>query len=259
MSNSKLVTYTDKTSHYYSRDGAKIDKIFVHHTAGVLTVKDIGRVFRNREASANYGVCGKNIGLYVDEANGAWHCGNASYNKRSIGIELANDKGASGNWHVSDQTIQTAIKLIADVCQRNGIKKLNYTGNLNGNLCMHCWTMATACPGGYLKSNGKFKYIADEVNKLLGVKPAPAKKTWTDYKKPFTVRVECSDLYIRKGPGIVNYGRQTVDGSQFIKPGVYTIMEVVQNEGYYWGKLKSSSGPNPRWIALDYTTFVKEV
>lgn len=256
MSNSKLVTYTAKTNHYYSRGGKKIDKIFVHHTAGAMGVRDIGRVFRNREASANYGVAGKQIGLYVDEANGAWHCGNKPYNQRSIGIELANDGGARTNWHVSDTTINTAIKLIADICRRNGIKKLNYTGNLSGNLCMHCWTMSTACPGGYLKSSGKFKYIANEVNKLLG---APAEKTWTDRKCPFTVKVECQDLYIRKGPGIAKYGRQTVDGSQFIKPGVYTITEVKTGEGYYWGKLKSSTGPNPRWIALDYVKFVKEV
>ncbi len=107
-----------------------------------------------------------------------------------------------------------------------------------------------------MKTSGKFKYIQDEANKQLGVKPP---KTWLDRKVPFTVTVECEDLYIRKGPGIKNYGRQTVDGSSFIKPGVYTITEVKQNEGYYWGKLKSSTGPNPRWIALDYVKFVKEV
>lgn len=177
MSNSSLVTYTAKTTHYgYSsetkpRGGAKIDKIFVHHMAGNLTVQQCGNVFKTREASAHYGINGRNIGLYVDESQSAWHCGNKSYNQRSIAIECANDGGASSNWHVSDQTIATLILLLIDICKRNGFKKLNYTGDLSGNLCMHCWTQATACPGPYLKT--KFRYIADEVNKRLASGSTP--------------------------------------------------------------------------------------
>lgn len=229
MSKSSLVTYTDITSHKSKgRGGKKIDKIFVHHMAGNLTVKQCGNVFKQNQASAHYGINGKNIGCYVDEADTAWHCGNFGYNKRSIGIELANDQGASGKWHVSDKTIDTAVALIADICKRNGIKKLSYTGDLKGNLCMHCWVASTACPGPYLK--GKFQYIADEVNKLLG------------NGGPFLVKVSISDLYIRKGPG-TNYRKKG-----FIKPGVYTIVETKGE----WGKLKSGAG----WICLKYVNRV---
>ena len=225
MSRSGLVTYTDITNHKSKgRGGRKIDKIFVHHMAGNLTVKQCGNVFKQNQASAHYGVNGKNIGCYVDEKDTAWHCGNWGYNQRSIGIELANDQGSSGKWHVSDKTIDTAITLIADICKRNGIKKLNYTGNLSGNLCMHCWVASTACPGPYLRT--KFRYIADEVNKLLGV------------FDPFLVKVAVKDLYIRKGPG-TKYAKKG-----FIKPGVYTIIEVRDE----WGKLKSGAG----WICLKY-------
>lgn len=182
-------------------------------------------MFKQNQTSAHYGVNGKNIGCYVDEKDTAWHCGNFSYNQRSIGIELANDQGASGKWHVSDKTIETAIKLIADICKRNGIKKLNYTGDLKGNLCMHCWVVSTACPGTYLK--GKFQYIADEVNKMLSGKDIP-----------FLVKVSIKDLYIRKGPGT------SYKNKGFIKPGTYTIVEV---DGE-WGKLKSGAG----WICLKY-------
>ena len=232
MSNSKLVTYKALTNNMTKgRGGKKIDKIFVHHMAGNLTVKQCGNVFRSRAASAHYGVNGKNIGQYVDESDTAWHCGNFKYNQRSIGIELANDQGASGKWHVSDKTIETAIKLISDICKRNGIKKLNYTGNLKGNLCMHCWVASTACPGSYLKT--KFKYIADEVNKILSGKTQPV---------PFLVRVKVTDLYIRKGPGT------SYENKGFIKPGVYTI---VKTEGE-WGRLKSGKG----WICLEYVNRV---
>ena len=228
MSRSALTTYVSITKHKSAGRGSKkIDKIFVHHMAGNLTVQQCGSVFHSAQASAHYGVNGKNVGCYVNEEDTAWHCGNFSYNQRSIGIELANDRGASGNWHVSDKTIETAITLIADICKRNGIEKLNYTGDLSGNLCMHCWICSTACPGPYLKK--KFDYIAKEVNKIL-----------TGKNVPFLVRVSISDLYIRKGAG-TNY-----KAKGFIKPGVYTI---VQTKGD-WGKLKSGEG----WICLKYTT-----
>ena len=232
MSKSTLVTSTDITGNKSKGRGSKkIDKIFLHHMAGNLTVKQCGNVFKSRAASAHYGINGKNIGQYVDEADTAWHCGNFSYNQRSIGIELANDQGASGKWHVSDKTIETAIKLIADICKRNGISKLNYTGDLSGNLCMHCWVAATACPGTYLKT--KFKYIADEVNKILAGKTPDV---------PFLVKVTIKKLYIRKGPGT------SYKNKGFIKPGVYTITKVDGD----WGKLKSGAG----WISLKYASRV---
>lgn len=232
MSKSGLTTYTAITPHRnQGRGNHKIEKIFIHHMAGNLTVQQCGNVFKKNAASAHYGVNGKNIGCYVDESDTAWHCGNFAYNQRSIGIELANDKGASGYWHVSDATIATAIKLIADICRRNGIKEINYTGDLSGNLCMHCWVVSTACPGTYLKS--KFKYIADEVNRLLG-----------NYDRiDFKVRVKVSDLNIRTGPSTKHKRKG------FIKPGIYTIVETKNG----WGKLKSGAG----WICLKYTTRVK--
>lgn len=172
MSNSSLVTYRHITKHKNSgRGGHKIEKIFVHHMAGCLTVKQCGSVFDNRQASAHYGVNGSAIGQYVDEKDTAWHCGNFSWNQRSIGIELANDAGAKGMWHVSDDTISTAIKLIADICKRNDIPYLNYTGDMNGNLCMHRWVCSTSCPGPYLSN--QFARIAKGVNDILGGKAAP--------------------------------------------------------------------------------------
>lgn len=169
MSNSSLATYRHITKHRNSgRGGHKIEKIFVHHMAGVLTVKQCGNVFNTRPASAHYGVSGTAIGQYVDEKDTAWHCGNFGWNQRSIGIELANSTGAKGGWQVSDTTINTAIKLIADICRRNGIKKLHYTGDMKGNLCMHRWVASTSCPGPYLAT--KFRRIEVGVNKLLGAK-----------------------------------------------------------------------------------------
>lgn len=153
--------------------------------AGNLTVKQCGNVFDTRQASAHYGVNGSAIGQYVDEKDTAWHCGNFSWNQKSIGIELANDTGAKGNWHVSDATIKTAIKLIADICKRNGITYLNYTGDMNGNLCMHRWVCSTSCPGPYLST--QFVRIAKGVNDILGGKYVPDKLDVDGIGGPMTV------------------------------------------------------------------------
>lgn len=49
--------------------------------------------------------------------------------------------------------------------RRNGIERLNYTGDASGNLTRHNMFTATACPEPYLQN--KFPYIAEQVNKQL--------------------------------------------------------------------------------------------
>lgn len=174
MSNSKLATYIRYSPNRTAPRQGKIKNIVIHHMAGCLTVQQCGAVFasRSRAASSNYGVDSSGrIGLYVSEKNRAWTTGNR-IDHSSVTIEVANSK-RGGNWPVSDKALQATIRLCADICKRNGIEKLNYTGDKKGNLLMHRWYQQTACPGPYLA--GKFKYIATEVNKLLGV-AGPAQK-----------------------------------------------------------------------------------
>lgn len=121
-------------------------------------------------------------------------------------IEVANDE-YGGNWHVSDVALQKTIDLCVDICQRNGIKRLNYTGDTSGNLTKHEWFAKTDCPGPYLGS--KFPYIADEVNKRLGgqhIKPKGnnlyrVRQSWQDVKsqkgafKNLANAKQCADKY----------------------------------------------------------------
>ena len=179
MSNSSLVDYTRISPNQSSRLGQKIDTITIHHMAGNLTVETVGRVFSDggREASSNYAIDNNlRVGMYVEEKDRSWASSNGPNDRRAITIELANDE-IGGNWHVSDKVVAKCIDLVVDVCKRNGIQALNYTGNTSGNLTMHCWFAATACPGPYLKT--KFPYIAQEVNKRLNgstpITPTPAK------------------------------------------------------------------------------------
>lgn len=135
--------------------------------AGNLTIEQCGNVFAptSRQASSNYGIGSDGrIAMYVEEANRSWCSSNADNDNRAITIEVAND-GGDPDWHVSDKAMASLINLCIDICQRNGIKKLNYTGDKSGNLTMHKWFAATGCPGAYLSS--KFPYIAEQVNKRL--------------------------------------------------------------------------------------------
>ena len=163
---SKLVDYT-KISPNSSARTAKIDTITIHHMAGNLSVESCAAVFQStsRKASSNYGIGSDGrIGLYVDESRRAWTSNSMENDRRAVTIEVANDGGAP-DWHVSDKALASLIDLCVDICQRNGIERLNYTGDTTGNLTMHKWFAATSCPGPYL--GGRFPYIAAEVNKRL--------------------------------------------------------------------------------------------
>ncbi len=167
MSNSKLVSYILISPNKSSRDGAKIDRITIHHMAGNLSVEQCGYIFSNssRQASSNYGIGSDGrVGLYVAESNRSWSSSNYANDRRAVTIEVANNSGAP-NWTVSDKALDKTIELCVDICRRNGIKKL--TPGPNGNLTQHNYYAATICPGLYLKS--KFDHIANEVNKRLEV------------------------------------------------------------------------------------------
>ena len=178
MSNSPLVTYTRISPNKTVMSNKKNTHIVIHHMAGILTVEQCGSVFApsSRQASSNYGVDGKgHVGLYCEEKDRAWTTGSREIDSKAVTIEVANDQ-TGGNWHVSDTALNKTIELCADICKRNGIKELRYTGDKSGNLHMHQWYQNTNCPGPYLGS--KFAYIASEVNKILnGDTPKPAPTT----------------------------------------------------------------------------------
>ena len=174
MSNSPLVDFTLISPNSTNPRKSKIKKITIHHMAGNLSVESCGNVFQNksRKASSNYGIgTDGRVGLYVDEKNRAWTSSNADNDNQAVTIEVANDS-RSPDWHVSDKALAKLIDLCVDICKRNGIEKLNFTGDKSGNLTMHKYFTATACPGPYLES--KFPYIANEVNKRLENVEQPA-------------------------------------------------------------------------------------
>lgn len=147
----------------YGRSGYTLRKITIHHMAGVMSAESCGKLWQNpnRATSSHYGIgVDGEIGQYVDESNTAWCDGNWESNCTSITIENSNDS-TGGEWHVSDATLNSLIKLCADISIRNGLGLL-VPGE---NLTWHSMYMATTCPGDYLRS--RMQYIADEANKII--------------------------------------------------------------------------------------------
>lgn len=175
MSNSPLINGTILDPNYYSNriDKStgrqyKICKITIHHGAAVnATGASMARYLRdkNNNGSANYfiGYQGDII-LGVPEEHAAWTSSNKNNDLQAVTIEVANIKGEP-NWEVSDVSLARLIDLCVDICRRNGMPGLNWTGDSKGTLTTHDMFAATKCPGPYLKA--KMPWIAQEVTRRV--------------------------------------------------------------------------------------------
>lgn len=173
MAHSNLATISvpaDASNYTQGRLGTPINKITIHHMAGINSAEGCGRIFQRpgRGGSSHYGI-GKDgdIAWYVDEDNIAWADNNWASNCRSVTIENSNDT-IGGDWHISDATLVSLVKLVADIAKRHNMGTLV----VGQNLTKHKDYAQTQCPGPYLES--KMQYIADEANKINNAQPAPA-------------------------------------------------------------------------------------
>ena len=228
MSNSSLVNYTKISPSKDEMSGKINKKITIHHMAGNLSVETCGNVFQTAEASANYGIGSDGrVGMYVEEKDRAWTSSSRANDEQAVTIEVANDGGAP-DWHVSDSALAKLIDLCVDICQRNGISSLNYTGDTNGNLTRHNMFASTTCPGPYLQS--KFPYIAEEVNKRLGnntpIAPAPVEQNEDNNNEDEVVTMELRML------------RRGMSGND-----CYAAMVLMKAHGYYDGTPDDVFGP----------------
>lgn len=169
-----------------SRCNTKKDTVSIHVTDGNISAEALGNLFKkaSKQASSNYGVDSKgNIACYVYEDYRSWCTSSRSNDERAITIEVANDGGKATGYHVSDKAIASLIELLVDICKRNGIAQLKWKGDKSligqvdkQNMTVHRWFKNKACPGDYLYS--LHPYIANEVNKRLGVKYLPTTQSY---------------------------------------------------------------------------------
>jgi len=172
MSNSSLICYSKISPNKTSPRNHKIDTITIHCMAGNISIESCGDIFYDidRKASSNYGIGSDGrIAMYVEESDRSWCSSNKDNDNRAITIEVANDGGAETGWHVSQNAYDSLIKLLVDICQRNGIKKLLWKGDKSligqvdkQNMTVHRWFAPKACPGDYLYN--MHSKIASDVN-----------------------------------------------------------------------------------------------
>lgn len=147
----------------------QITKITIHHMAGVCSLNQFDNIVSNpnRKMSSNYAIAndGK-IGLFCEEKDRSW-CSSSPWNdNRAITIEVSNSVyGEAGGWPISDAAYKALINLCVDICKRNGIKELKFTGNKEGSLTYHYMFSATGCPGPWIKAHTQ--EICDKVNAQL--------------------------------------------------------------------------------------------
>ena len=174
MRNSNLVSLEMPAyvgNYTLGRKGTPIQTITIHHIAAIWSAKKLGELWqrRGRCGSSHYGI-GFNgeIAQYVDEANTAWTDSNWFSNLKSITIETSNSTLAP-SWLVNDTTLNSLIKLVADIAKRNNIKLVK-----GKTLVWHKLVAdkgrETECPGPYLLS--RIDYIIAEANKLNNPKPS---------------------------------------------------------------------------------------
>ena len=260
FTNSSLVTVKMISPNRTPNRNHVIDTITIHCFVGQVTAKRGCEVFQpsSRQASCNYVVgYDGSIGLCVEEKDRSWCTGgtvkvngiSGSYNDyQAVTIEVASD--TTHPYAITEKAMAALIELCADICWRNGIKQLLWSGDKSlvgnpskQNITVHRWFANKACPGDYIYQ--RLGDIAAKVNAKLGTSStATPSDTKPANRVPYTVRITATDLRIRKGPGT-----NTAIVQSTIKPGVYTIVSEATGPGAtLWGKLKSGLG----WVSLDY-------
>ena len=265
FSNSPLAAVTLISPNRTVNRNHVIDTITIHCYVGQVTAERglNGFAKKERQASCNYvvGYDGQ-IGLCVEEKDRSWCSGGydksgnpirvngisgKSNDYQAVTIEVASD--SKHPYAITDKAMAALIELCADICQRNGIKKLLWKGDkkLVGkvdqqNITVHRWFANKACPGDYIYE--RLPDITAKVNAKLGAFGTSQAPATPVSKVPYKVRITATDLRIRQGP---NTDATIVQKA--IAPGVYTIVSEATGKGAtLWGKLKSGLG----WVSLDY-------
>lgn len=173
--NSPLATVKILSPNHSGQRTHTIDTITIHCVVGQCTAQSLGQLFASpeRQASSNYGIGHDGtIGLYVEEKNRSWCTSSNANDQRAITIEVASD--TTEPYAVTDKAYAALIDLVADICKRNGIKKLVWSdsksdrvNHKNGcNMTVHRDYANKSCPGKYLYD--RHPAIAAEVNERLG-------------------------------------------------------------------------------------------
>src|SRR3990167_3386869 len=99
------------------RNGVTVSKIVMHWIVGRLSAADATFQDPARVASAHYGIGNTVVHQYVKEEDTAYHAGNLTVNRQSLGIEHE----GGPDLPISEETYKTSVALVADICRRFAI------------------------------------------------------------------------------------------------------------------------------------------
>ena len=210
--NSSLVSYTKLSPNHSGLRTHSIDRITPHCVVGQCSVETLGNIFlpTSRQASCNYGIgVDGRVGMYVEEKNRSWCSSSSANDQRAVTIECASD--TTEPYAFKDVVYQTLIKLCADICKRNGKKKLLWLGDKDKTLSyepksdemvltVHRWFANKSCPGSWMYA--RMGDLAAKVTAQLG--DGASEGTETEYPEKLTegyyrVRKAWSDSKSQKG------------------------------------------------------------
>lgn len=239
FTNSKLVSLTRISPNRNSPRNQPITKITPHHMAGVNSIEQFADIVANpnRQMSANYGIGNDGrIVLTCPEGDRSW-CSSSPWNdNRAVTIEVSNSAyGDASGWPIGTAAYNSLINLCVDICKRNGIPKLIFTGDTSGSLTFHYMYAATACPGPWLKAHAQD--LCDKVNAKLNAGGGTTEKP-VDNSKTYTVSLSANSA-IYDTPGGKITGTPGTSGK-------YTIVEEKKIGYITYGKLKSGVG----WVIV---------
>ncbi len=104
------------------RFGHRVKRVVIHLADGSLVGTSAWFANPAARVSAHYtvGIDGRVI-QHVGEADTAWHAGDATANRESIGIEHEGRHPEGGDWVPGRIQLEASAKLVAEICLRHGI------------------------------------------------------------------------------------------------------------------------------------------
>lgn len=224
--NSPMVAYTKLSPNNSGQRSHSIDRITPHCVVGQCTAEGLGDWFAksSTQASSNYGIDKDGrVGLYVPESMQSWCSSSGANDQRAVTIECASDTAEP--YAFRDVVYQTLIKLCADICKRNGKRKLLWLGDKDRTLSyspaademvltVHRWFANKSCPGNWLFS--RMGDLASKVTYLLGTaaEPAAPDSDETQDAESYRVRKTWEDQESQKGAfRVLEYAKPAPTGT----------------------------------------------
>ncbi|MBQ2212109.1 MAG: N-acetylmuramoyl-L-alanine amidase [Ruminococcus sp.] len=166
---SSLASYTNFRSDRNTPRTKKIDTIIVDEAKSNYSIEKLGSL----GWCPNYGIDSNGkIGAYVKESIITDLLQRPQYDDRAVSIYLASEDNYP--YKITDKAYDSLVKLIADICKRNGIKKFVWDSNKdnrvnlrNGANCVHAIDFAYRTYGMNGELFGKMGSIANRVNEIL--------------------------------------------------------------------------------------------